>query len=1415
MQSRLKGKACYKYVFRLDEKPKDAANKAEPTEAEIKLLSPWRDGDEKAFSLIRDCCEPDTLATVPNDITSAELWATLKSICSNPGAAHYAIIKMDLTHRKCADDGNVREHVAWLRQENKKLAGSAYQLDDANLALQLISTLPPRMQPLRQTLIARKVEEITFEAVASDVISSQTSEELADKVRASSTTAESSASALYGYGPMSSRSPQTGKRGKGQQRPPHQQQQVKYRPDLTCHKCGEVGHGIRFCPHNRPNQSPSLPPGQSGNNAHYADVDWDEGTMTTSSSLSAVVVDARDDQHTANSSPLQEREMEGEVHAAPSAHLAIAPPTSRGVWHIDSGASYHMTADLAWFDPASYRPVTTNQSVEIGDGRKLAIIGRGNATVLLPTAKGTPPIVNFLNVLHVRGLSVNLLSVSSMDNTGVTVSFEHGRCALRRRDGLLIASARKTPDRQYKLLARPQHRPPSGSTQALASVATASTTPDTRAIWHGRLAHLNNRAVELTFSKGMVTGVDCKAVTSSLSQSDRPGPADCMGCLEGKSHRLPFPATTSRATRPLELVHTDLIGPLRTHSRTHGTYIILITDDYSRYVWCKELRAKDGSSALQAIKEYQAMAERRHQVAGHQLQTIRGDGGGEFTNNAAKAYFAEKGIQLQHSAPYTPQQNGVAERMNRTVMEAVRAALAWSGLARHHWYDALLHAVHTRNRCFTSTLDGVTPYEAWTGRKPDVGYFHPFGCTAYAHVPDSRRTKLEPKATRCAMLGYSTHAKAYQLWDPTSRRVITSRDVTFRERERWAFDTKDNTDQQTDSVRVGRGGPVDNTSSHTTHSPSVSPPVSASIDLTDSDSEDEYDLPDSNDIDSTHRRAHRSRMMNEISSHNPPGQLELQESDSRPRLRSAAASHIVLVRGAGAYSVQIDDSNKYAESRQAEVDQLIRAGTYSLVARPPRWVNVVGCKWVDKEKLLPDGTTKHKSRLVAQGFTQRPGWDFHETYSPTVRWDSLRCLLALAAHHDWEAHHMDVKSAYLNGTLEETIYMRQPKGFEQPGSEDKVCLLHKGLYGLKQAGRAWHQTIDPALRGIGLRPLASDHCVYLHRSGAVLLIVSLYVDDLFIFTNSTQLLSQYKAALLKLYEMEDLGELRLILGVKVTRDRAARTISLSQEGYLQALLKRLDGATLNPTATPMETGTQLAKAATDYTPTAEDVTSYQSAVGGLMYAACCTRPDIAYTVSALSQYSAKPDQSHFAALKRVLRYLRGTGGQTLTYTGTGRISSTPHIVGYTDSDFANNKDDRRSVTGYAFLLCGGVISWASRRQKTVAQSTVEAEYTAAAEAVKEAVWWRAFLGELGYDTSLPLALYSDNTGCIDIAHNPEHHHKTKHIDIKYHLVREHLANGNVTLEYVATADNSADVLTKGLSRDKHQRHATALGLTQA
>lgn len=452
----------------------------------------------------------------------------------------------------------------------------------------------------------------------------------------------------------------------------------------------------------------------------------------------------------------------------------------------------------------------------------------------------------------------------------------------------------------------------------------------------------------------------------------------------------------------------------------------------------------------------------------------------------------------------------------------------------------------------------------------------------------------------------------------------------------------------------------------------------------------------------------------------------------------------------------------------------------------------------------------HKARIVAQGFSQKFGIDFTEVFAPVAKLSSIRCLVALAAHFGLALHQMDVKTAFLNGDLDEIIFMKQPEGFIVPGKENLVCRLNKSLYGLKQSGRAWYAKIDATFRDLGCVRMEDDNCVYRLQEDGLLLVICLYVDDILIASNSLPRLNMFKKNLSKCFDMKDLGEARFVLGIEIIRSPNG-SISISQRAYAEALLAKHGMDNCNPVDVPVDPHVKLTKTLPN-SPQSPSAVKYQSIVGGIMYLMLGSRPDLAYAITTLSQYASNPSETHWTALKRVLRYISGTLNLTITYS---LQHNTPlELCGFTDSDWGSDLDDRRSIGGYLFLIAGGVVSWQSKKQPTVALSTTEAEYMAATQACKEALWWRSLLHEisLGFQVDKPTTIHSDNQSCIALSINSEFHARTKHIDIQHHFIREKVSDRSIVLKYVSTDDMVADILTKGLPKAKFYNLLPLMGM---
>ncbi|KAJ0539592.1 putative RNA-directed DNA polymerase [Helianthus annuus] len=501
-----------------------------------------------------------------------------------------------------------------------------------------------------------------------------------------------------------------------------------------------------------------------------------------------------------------------------------------------------------------------------------------------------------------------------------------------------------------------------------------------------------------------------------------------------------------------------------------------------------------------------------------------------------------------------------------------------------------------------------------------------------------------------------------------------------------------------------------------------------------------------------------------------------------------------------------------------ELESMKKNDVWDLVELPND-VKPVGCKWVFKTKLDPNGNVeRYKARLVAKGYTQKEGIDYQETFSPVSRKDSLRIVMALVAHFDLELHQMNVKTAFLNGDLDEDVYMKQPEGFKPEGQEYLVYKLKKSIYGLKQASRQWYLKFDEVMKRQGFMKNQVDQCTYLKMSGSNFTILVLYVDDILLASNSLDMLHESKRLLSHNFDMNDLGDASYVIGIEIHRDRHKGILGLSQKTYIDRVLTRYNMQQCKPSVAPVVKGDVLGSFQCPTTEVKKEQKEqmsqipYASVVGSLMYAQVCTRPDIVYIAGMLGHYQTNPSLDHWKAAKKVLRYLQGTKDYKLTY----RRSDHLEVVGYSDSDFAKCKDDKKSTSGYIFMLAGRPISWKSHKQQLTTTSTMMAEYIALYNATCHGMLLINLITGLKIVNSIsrPLKLYCDNSAAVSFSNSNSSTGAGLYLDTKSLFVRERVEENNLCIEYISTKDMLADPMTKGLPPKVFEEHVSNMGLTK-
>ncbi|CAL9002860.1 unnamed protein product [Prunus brigantina] len=794
-------------------------------------------------------------------------------------------------------------------------------------------------------------------------------------------------------------------------------------------------------------------------------------------------------------------------------------------------------------------------------------------------------------------------------------------------------------------------------------------------------------------------------------------------------------------------------------------------------------------NGLKVLQQKNMVAARVEKETGTYIRSLRTDRGGEFTSQEFTNFCNEHGIHRQLTAAYTPQQNGVAERKNRTIMNMVRSMLAAKQIPKTFWPEAVNWTVHVLNRCPTFAVKNKTPEEAWSGHKPSVDYFRIFGCISHVHVPDNKRVKLDAKSFKCILLGVSEESKAYRLFNPLSNKIIVSRDVVFEEDQQWNWD-----DGHKQAILAELEWETEE---------------EAEVEV-EGDGEDSEANEESGETEPESDGGNISNeeiSPREIRARRPPVWMKDYETgQSLTDEENANQAHLALFTDGDPITfAEAVKSEKWKKAMDQEIQAIEKNDTWELTVLPSGG-KTIGVKWVFKTKFNENGEVdKYKARLVAKGYCQQHGIDYAEVFAPVARLDTIRIVISLAAQKAWVIYQLDVKSAFLHGEITEEVFVEQPPGYEQKGHESKVYRLKKALYGLKQAPRAWYSRIEAYFIKEGFTKCPYEHTLFIKTAGGgKILIVCLYVDDLIFTGNDEVMFEQFKKSMKLEFDMTDLGRMRYFLGIEVLQKTDG--IFITQRRYAQEILERFNMDQCNSVHNPVVPGFKLMK---DEGGVEVDSTVYKQMVGSLMYLTA-TRPDLMFIVSLISRYMERPTESHLLAAKRALRYIKGTVSFGIFYKKGGK----EELVGYTDSDYAGDQDDRKSTSGYVFLMGSGAVSWSSKKQPVVTLSTTEAEFIAAASSACQVVWLRRILEVLNQEQSSPTVVFCDNISAIKLSKNPVMHGRSKHIDVRFHFLRDLVRDGILELIQCSTQQQVADVLTKPLKLDVFLRMRGSLGVCE-
>lgn len=1197
----------------------------------------------------------------------------------------------------------------------------------------------------------------------------------------------------------------------------------------------------------------------------------DAALLPSKVTASHVAVTQKDQQPAQNSATAAQKKSR-------SATVSLDAALADDAWGWDTMASSCCSGNRTRFSTLQKCPAVP---VKVADGSIVSATHIGSVPLRVNTENGKVVRIVIDNVLYHPSFTSNLLSgelltkrlgwqyhSSPLGTYAVTPGGSRVSLSTRGRVAVLMGTGTERV-----------------SSAVVAAGAAAAPMDDKVA---DQLVRLHERCCHMGFTRMMNMlhggkvdnlGIDVEALSISSRTAAEKRIRECVACIQGRATRTPFGHRgLDRGTKAGECLHLDTYQvKVERDGRMVTEYGLVMKDMYSGHLWHERVLSKEDVADV-VIR----LVVRAETQFGCLVKRIYADGGSEFINQKLKEFCTKSGKELHWTPARSQQLNGASERTVRTFKDYERTMTQHAHAPVKLWGRAATHAAFVWNRTHISADTGVTPYEAMRGKKPSLRHLSAvWGCDAYCHIPREQRSALASKAEPCIYVGHNEHQNAANVLLLSTKKIICSRDVTYRSgsftfmraiqlgddkvrEDVLAHEAELNAELDDNCAAGSTGGQINSAADaeewivdsiiqqrkrngrmeYKVHWAGFSSDddtweSAANVsELKAMDAWQSQQLPlrrsvrtAGGDGSAVAATAFVTPSAIAAKSHDAAADDEdpqvhmamialrnlqlLDEVPEQVSLMSAVAAGVAALEQQTPQTYRQAMASPHSAQWKAALDKEIRSCTeqevWRLIRRDelPTGANVLPCKEVFKIKTDEHGTvTEYKARVTPKGFRQKHGVDFFDTFARTGQYKTLRVALSLVAKWDHELAQFDVPTAFLNAPVEEDIYMELPEGYEQPGM---VCKLQKSLYGLKQAPRNWDKMVHTFITGdMAFKATVSDPSLYYKRSrSGRLMLIYRFVDDMqgSYHANDALEFGQCVKLLQDRFRIKQLQTATWMLGMRIGRDRKLRIITLSQELYITKALERFGMQQCRVVSTPEAVG-----AVHDSHPSLDTQTDrqrYMEITGTLMYAAISTRPDVAHAVHYLASHMQEPTQRHMLAAERVLRYMAGTkevglvfGSRNCDTVGDSRgrrAQVQVDVCAFADADWANDKGDRKSISGWVAKLNGDPVSWSSKKQRVVALSTCEAELYAEAAAIQEVLWLRGLMEELGLHTQTGSIVYGDNQSTLAVSENGVKGERTKHVDVKYHFVTESVERGTVKLRWVPTTQQQADIFTKALA----------------